>query len=490
MTVPFQPRASGVGVRGSRPWWLDGLLVALLAPLPFLPTLWAGLSADDFFFATLFRESTTRVADYIVPALVQMKDVPTTFYRPVAFIALFAETKTWGGAPWPMHAVNLGLHAVSALGLWWLASLVCTGVRGTESTAFGSDPRGWHRVAIGVATLQWAWFPRRVEPVAWLSCRPDLLATALGTWGMAVWIAGERRGNAAVRAAGVLLWLVALASKESVALLPLALLLLPVTLAAGFTRSGRLGPPTLLASVALRARIRACRAPAAGRARDVGGRLRRWRAGPVHVDAAQTPRLSVRAAPRVPGPRGRRKQRDARRGASVGRARHRRLGSVVHPARATGRALRLRVGRRGDPARRVPHAVAHVDDERSSDVRPVDRVRHRPGHLAFGARAHEPPIVPAGDRGAPRADGQPVRRVEGRRRADGPHRRRGRRDRASPARRDAAAVGGGAGQLSRCIHAAQRARLCRAWATRSGQRSPRRVHQLPRGRPWPSCRSR
>ena len=73
-------------------------LVALLAPLPFLPTLWAGLSADDFFFATLFRESTTRVADYVVPALVQMKDVPTTFYRPVAFITLFAETRTWGGS--------------------------------------------------------------------------------------------------------------------------------------------------------------------------------------------------------------------------------------------------------------------------------------------------------------------------------------------------------------------------------------------------------
>jgi hypothetical protein len=204
--------------------------------------LWAGLAADDFFFAALFRESTTPVVEYVVPALVQMKDVPTTFYRPVAFITLFAEARAWGGATGPMHAANLGLHAASALGLWWLATLVCRGVGRTGSAAFRSDPEGWHRTAALVAALQWAWFPRRVEPVAWLSCRPDLLATALATWSVAAWISGERRGSGAVRWTGVALWLGALASKESVALLPLALLALPTSTAMPGTvaRSGRL----------------------------------------------------------------------------------------------------------------------------------------------------------------------------------------------------------------------------------------------------------
>lgn len=213
---------------------VDPWLLALLAPLPFLPTLWSGLVADDFFFAALLREVTAPFLSYAADALLRMRDVPTTFYRPLPFITLLGEIRLWGGDPWPMHATNLVLHALCAVGVWRLASAVLEGSHA--------------RAAALVATLGWAWFPRRVETVAWLSCRPDLLATALGTWAMVAWIAGERGGSPWRRVLGVAGWFAAMASKESVVVLPLALAAVDWRVAAGApgcrlpARVGRLWP--------------------------------------------------------------------------------------------------------------------------------------------------------------------------------------------------------------------------------------------------------
>jgi hypothetical protein len=189
---------------------VDGALVCLLAPLPFLPTLWAGILADDFFFTTIFAGMPVPFAEYVLPALLSMKHVPTTFYRPLAFVTLYGEMRAWGVWPLPMHATNLALHGLAAAGVWWLASRLATGPQ--------------RRVAAVIGALAWAWFPRRVEAVAWLSCRPDVLATAIGTWAIVAWVEAEERGARWLRGAAVVLWIAAMASKESVVVLPLVLL--------------------------------------------------------------------------------------------------------------------------------------------------------------------------------------------------------------------------------------------------------------------------
>jgi hypothetical protein len=199
------------------PGRLDACLVALLASLPFVPALWSDLVSDDLVFVAILKQVSTPFLPYVSAAVLRMQDVPTTFYRPLAFVSLLAEMRAWGDNPWLMHLTNLVLHALSALGVWWMVRQVVSET-GVSATA--------ERAAAIIAALQWAWFPRRVETVAWVSCRPDLLATTLGIWALAAWASGERRGSLWLRCVGVIAWFLAMASKESVVLLPLALIAL------------------------------------------------------------------------------------------------------------------------------------------------------------------------------------------------------------------------------------------------------------------------
>jgi hypothetical protein len=124
-----------------------------------------------------------------------------------------AEIRAFGSDAWALHLSNLALHAVAALAVWGIARRLVEGPHA--------------RVASIVAALAWAWFPRRVEAEAWISCRPDLLATALATLGLWMWVEGARGHRTPLRAAGVLAWGLALLAKESVVALPLALVAWP-----------------------------------------------------------------------------------------------------------------------------------------------------------------------------------------------------------------------------------------------------------------------
>lgn len=213
----------------------DAALVLVLASLPLLATIGGGFVADDFFFVTILERITQPFTTYLTGAVLAMRDVPTTFYRPLAMVSLLAEFRAFGSDPWPVHAVNLLLHAVAAVAVWGIARRL---VQGPHA-----------RAAAIVAALAWAWFPRRVEAVAWISCRPDLLATGLGTLGLWMWIEGARAHRTPLRAAGVLTWGLALLAKESVVALPLALMAWPAI----DTRGPAAGAPTRFARVAARA---------------------------------------------------------------------------------------------------------------------------------------------------------------------------------------------------------------------------------------------
>lgn len=191
----------------------DALVVLALATLPLLAVAGGGFVADDFFFVTVLERTATPLFQYLTGAVLAMREVPTTFYRPLAMASLLAEIRAFGSDPWALHLSNLVLHAVAALAVWGIARRLVEGPHA--------------RVASIVAALAWAWFPRRVETVAWISCRPDLLATALATLGLWMWVEGARGHRTPLRAAGVLAWGLALLAKESVVALPLALVAWP-----------------------------------------------------------------------------------------------------------------------------------------------------------------------------------------------------------------------------------------------------------------------
>jgi len=116
------------------------------------------------------------------------------------------------------HAVNLALHGASAL----LALRLLRGVAGrTGATAAGA------RLAPLLGALLFALHPVQTEAVTYVSGRSASMAGALALGSMVAWLSGRERGIGWMAwGLSPLLFALALATKESVVLLPAALLLL------------------------------------------------------------------------------------------------------------------------------------------------------------------------------------------------------------------------------------------------------------------------
>lgn len=198
-------------------------IVATAAVLPLWPTLSSGFVADDFFFAARYRDDTQGLAAFLRGAFTGAGDATTAFYRPLAFASLWIEARVWRDAAFAMHVSQVLLHAAVALGIWRLG-VWCAGSPGAVT-------------GVTLAAVLFAAFPRRVEAVAWVSCRPDLLAAALAVAMLVAWLAALRATSvhaSAGRAAGrawvppaagaAVLWGLSLLAKESTLALPLALL--------------------------------------------------------------------------------------------------------------------------------------------------------------------------------------------------------------------------------------------------------------------------
>lgn len=116
----------------------------LVRPSPALEDL-AGLRRA--ISTDLYRQATPRLE-------------ASPYWRPLALASFWLDTRL-GPAPGVLHAGNLLLHALSAA----LLSLVL--LRRTGHAA--------RVVPAAVAAAWWAFHPQNVEPVAWISCRYDLL---------------------------------------------------------------------------------------------------------------------------------------------------------------------------------------------------------------------------------------------------------------------------------------------------------------------------
>lgn len=102
-------------------------------------------------------------------------------YTPLALVSHAIDWKIWGNNPWGHHLTSLLLHAVNGI-LMFVLGVIVLSVLGSRPSAGKHTPfqilsTANMSVVAGsfVAALLWALHPMRVESVAWVSDRKDLL---------------------------------------------------------------------------------------------------------------------------------------------------------------------------------------------------------------------------------------------------------------------------------------------------------------------------
>jgi len=155
-------------------------------------------------------------------------------WHPVTWWSLMLDRELFGPRPWGFHLTNVLLHAASAALLFLLWS-AWTG----------------RTVASALVAALFALHPLRVESVAWIAERKDVLSLLLGLAALGAYGSWVKRGGASRYAAALALFAVGLAAKPMLVSLPLLLLLLdlwPFDRLRGVGRSER---PRRLVALAL-----------------------------------------------------------------------------------------------------------------------------------------------------------------------------------------------------------------------------------------------
>ncbi len=195
---PFPRRAS---------WILIGAVF-----LTFLPSLFNGFVRDD----ALLLLHNPLVESLSLRSIRQIfTDFQHDFYMPFTFLSFTVERHIFGLNPLVYHTTNLALHAANAVLVFFILKHVC-----------GRSPEAF------LAAVIFALHPMRVESVAWVSERKDVLYAFfyLGSvWGYLK--ASEDKKH--YRVVSVLFFIFSLLSKPMMAFtLPLTLVVLDLSLGA------------------------------------------------------------------------------------------------------------------------------------------------------------------------------------------------------------------------------------------------------------------
>jgi len=207
--------------------WLIAVVIAQLVVVAFSPALRAGfvLWDDDAYFLhnPYYRG--------LGPAQLRwMFTVMSGHYMPLTWLTHGLDYVLWGMRPAGYHAVNVGLHALAAVIAYFVARRVL-------AAAVGPVQAGALRAGAAVAALIFAVHPLRVESVAWITERRDVLCGVFFLLAVLCYLraldSGARRRWYWL---AVALAALALASKAMAVTLPAVLLLLDIY------PLGRLGP--------------------------------------------------------------------------------------------------------------------------------------------------------------------------------------------------------------------------------------------------------
>jgi hypothetical protein len=187
-------------------------LPLLLAALLFLPSLGDWFIMHDFIH---LKAATWHSGRHFLSAIFDPRDGGESLfstgqlYRPLYYLALWAQARLFGLHPLPYHLVNLALHLLNVALLWWLAYRL-----------LGRPPLA------ALAALGYALHPLAIEAVAWISAITELLLTACTLGALALWAEGYRTAGprrSLLRAGALLLAAGALLSREPGAAAPLLL---------------------------------------------------------------------------------------------------------------------------------------------------------------------------------------------------------------------------------------------------------------------------
>jgi Flp pilus assembly protein TadD len=192
---------------------LLALLVAAVAVIPFLPVLrYPFVDWDDFWNFTR-NEHIRSFSSENVHWMLTTGHLGV--WQPAAWFATAAQYQMFDGASETtfshgMHAVNVGLHAISAAAVFFLLlQLLRRGM--PERTAAAPAAAGW---AAAAGALLWAMHPLRVELVAWASAQPYILSLLAGAVTVLLYLHGQRTDRHVWLAAAFFAYAVSLLSKS------------------------------------------------------------------------------------------------------------------------------------------------------------------------------------------------------------------------------------------------------------------------------------
>lgn len=150
------------------------VLLAAAAFVAFLPALECGFNFDD-------EKIITDNENFRGLTWPNLRWMFSTFlmghYHPLTWISLAVDYHFWGMEPWGYHLTNMLLHAANAgLVFLLLLRLMSRASRGKETDA--PDRRPWREICgAALGALLFAVHPLRVESVAWVTERRDVLSS-------------------------------------------------------------------------------------------------------------------------------------------------------------------------------------------------------------------------------------------------------------------------------------------------------------------------
>jgi Flp pilus assembly protein TadD len=182
------------------------LCILAVTAITFSPVLKGGfVSWDDNVYVTenpLVKEVSPEGVGKIFTTFVSGN------YHPLTFLSYSWEFHFFGLDPRAYHATNLALHLLNTALVFWLLLILSGGLP-----------------AAVAGTLLFALHPMRVEAVAWVTGRKDLLGAAFFLGALIAWLRTRRGQGGRGHLSALLLFLLALFSKATTVVLPLVMLL-------------------------------------------------------------------------------------------------------------------------------------------------------------------------------------------------------------------------------------------------------------------------
>ena len=211
------------------PFLLFGLVFALFSPSIRYPLV----DLDDFSYVTQNRIVIQGLSTENVKRAFSLSNSTATMYMPLLWISYMADVSLLGASPEhpaPFHAANVALHAANAVLLYFFL-LLLSRFNGLPSTGIRNPKHA--TLAPFLLALLWAVHPLRVESVAWVTERKDVLSAFFGLAATLCWLVSatpsrRRHPRVFLLVAAVFFYALGLLAKPSLVPLPFAWLALDV----------------------------------------------------------------------------------------------------------------------------------------------------------------------------------------------------------------------------------------------------------------------